>query len=127
MKIQLSSVDRVDTVKLKKIASKVRRSILTMSYLAQSAHTGGALSCVEILVALYYRIMNVYPADPLNSNRDRLVFSKAHDAKALYATLCERGFFPKKLLSGYERNDGLLPGHATRHCVPGVEASAGSL
>src|SRR5581483_4720151 len=59
--------------------------------------------------------------------RDRLIFSKAHDAKVLYATLAQRGFFDKKILEGYELDGGLLPGHATRHCVPGVEASAGAL
>jgi transketolase len=59
--------------------------------------------------------------------RDRLIFSKAHDAKALYAVLAERGFFDKKVLEKYEIDDSVLPGHSTRHCVPGVEVSAGAL
>lgn len=112
---------------LKDKAKLVRKDILHMAYKAKSAHVGGALSCVEILTALYFDVMQVNSKKPNNSKRDRLIFSKAHDAKALYAVLCERGFFPKKLLDGYEQNDGLLPGHSTRHCVPGVEASAGSL
>ena len=112
---------------LTKIAARVRKEILLMGYRAQSAHVGGALSCVEILVALYFRSMRVYPRSALNPQRDRLIFSKAHDAKALYAVLAERGFFSRDILLGYEMNGGLLPGHATRHCVPGVEASAGSL
>ena len=112
---------------LKKIASQVRQDIIKMSLRAKSAHTGGALSCVELLVALYFEIMHIFPKDPKNPNRDRLIFSKAHDAKALYAVLAERGFFEKKVLGGYERNNGLLPGHSTRNCVPGVEASAGAL
>lgn len=112
---------------LKEVARHVRRDIILMSLRAKSAHTGGALSCVEILVALYFKIMNVFPKDPENQERDRLIFSKAHDAKALYAVLCERGFFLKKILESYERDGGKLPGHSTRHCVPGVEASAGAL
>lgn len=112
---------------LRKIAKEVRKDILQMSFRAQSAHTGGALSCVEILAALYFRIMNVFPEDSENPKRDRLVFSKAHDAKVLYATLAERGFFDKKILEGYELDGGLLPGHATRHCVSGIEVSAGAL
>lgn len=112
---------------LKEIAKAVRKDILQMSFRAQSAHTGGALSCVEILVALYFKIMKVFPEDSENPKRDRLVFSKAHDAKVLYATLAERGFFDKKILRGYELDGGLLPGHATRHSVPGVEVSAGAL
>lgn len=112
---------------LKKIAKEIRKDIILMSLRAKSAHTGGALSCVEILVVLYFKIMKVFPKDSENPRRDRLIFSKAHDAKALYAVLSERGFFDKKILEGYETNGGLLPGHSTRHCVPGVEVSAGSL
>lgn len=113
--------------KIEVITKEIRKQILKMSYEAQSAHTGGALSCVEILTVLYFKVMNVYPKNANNPQRDRLIFSKAHDAKALYAALAERGFFPKNILQGYEMNDGLLPGHSTRNCVPGVEVSAGSL
>ncbi len=108
-------------------AKEIRKDIIQMALRAKSAHTGGALSCVEILVALYFETMNVYPKNPYNKDRDRLVFSKAHDAKVLYAALAERGFFDRKLLEGYESDSGKLPGHSTRHCVPGVEVSAGSL
>lgn len=112
---------------LKKLAKVVRKDILQMSFRAQSAHAGGALSCVEILVALYFRIMKVFPKDLGNPERDRLIFSKAHDGKALYAVLAERGFFNKKILDGYELDGGKLPGHTTRHCTSGVEVSAGAL
>jgi len=112
---------------LKKLAKVVREDIIRMSLRAKSAHMGGSLSCVEILVALYFKIMKVFPKDPENQERDRLIFSKAHDAKTLYATLAERGFFGRKILEGYELDGGRLPGHTTRHCVPGVEVSAGGL
>ncbi len=112
---------------LKKISKEVRKDIILMSMRAKSAHTGGALSCVEILVALYFRIMKVFPKDSEDPQRDRLIFSKAHDGKALYAVLAQRGFFNKKILDGYELDGGRLPGHSTRHCVPGVEISAGAL
>ncbi|MBI3985218.1 MAG: transketolase [Candidatus Levybacteria bacterium] len=119
------STKRIDF--LKNQAKKIRKDIIEMSLRAKSAHTGGALSCVEILVSLYFEIMNINPQNPYGKERDRLVFSKAHDAKALYAVLAERGFFDKKFLEGYESNNGKLPGHSTRHCVSGVEVSAGSL
>jgi len=112
---------------LKEKTNQVRRDILDMSFRAQSAHSGGALSCVELLVVLYYAILHIDPKKPYAEDRDRLIFSKAHDAKALFATLAERGFFDKKILEGYEQNDGLLGGHSIRHCVPGIEMSAGSL
>lgn len=112
---------------LKEKAKTVRKAAILMSLHAKSAHLGGALSCVEILVALYFKILKNNPQKPDDSQRDRLVFSKAHDAKALYAVLAEKNYFPKKFLDLYEVNKGKLPGHSTRHCVPGVEASAGSL
>lgn len=120
-------MDDIAIEKLKKVSTQVRREILKMSFRAKSAHTGGALSCVEIMTALYFNILHISPKDWENPLRDRVVFSKAHDAKVLYAMLAERGFFDKELLEGYEANNGLLPGHSTRHCVPGVEVSTGSL
>lgn len=117
----------MNKLNLLQISKEVRKDILRMAYRTQSAHAGGALSCVELLVALYFDIMKVNSKNHLDPKRDRLVFSKAHDAKALYAVLAHRGFFDKKILEGYELDDGLLPCHSTRHCVPGIEVSAGSL
>lgn len=99
---------------------------MDMAYVSQSAHIGGSLSCVDILTVLYFSIMKINPKSPDDPSRDWLIFSKAHDCKALYATLSERGFFNSEKLKTYEMNGG-LPGHSTRHIVPGVEASAGSL
>lgn len=113
--------------KLKTIAREVRKDIINMSLRAKSAHSGGALSCVEVLVSLYFSVMHIDPKKPYSKDRDRLIFSKGHDVKALYAVLVERGYFDKNILEGYEMNDGLLAGHSVRHAVPGVEVSAGSL
>ncbi len=118
---------RFDISVLEKQAAEVRRDIISMSYHAKSAHMGGALSSVELLVALYFSVMRINPKKPEDPTRDRLIFSKAHDAKVLFSVLSRRGFFDPAILSGYEQNDGLLPGHSTRHCVPGVEVSAGAL
>src|SRR3989344_5300073 len=70
--------------------------------------------------------MKINPQKPLDPTRDRLIFSKAHDCKALYAVLAEKSFFNSEKLKTYEM-DGGLPGHSTRNIVPGIEASAGSL
>lgn len=114
-------------INLENYAKVIRREILNMSYRARSAHSGGALSVVEILVSLYFSVLRIDPKHPNDDNRDRLLFSKGHDAKALYAVLSERGFFDKEILLRYEINDGLLAGHSVRHAVPGIEISAGSL
>lgn len=111
---------------LQQHAKNIRRNIIKMAYNAQSAHTGGSLSCVDLLTVLYFSILRVTPRAPLNPKQDRFIFSKAHDCKALYAVLAERGYFDKKKLLTCELDRG-LPGHSTRNVVPGVESSAGSL
>lgn len=111
---------------LEKHANSIRREIITMAYKAKSAHSGGSLSCVELLTVLYFSVMKINPKAPYEENRDRFLFSKAHDSKALYAVLAEKGFFKKEILATYEKNEG-LPGHPTIRVVPGVEITAGSL
>ena len=110
-----------------KISSAIRRDILKMIFTSQASHIGSALSCVDILTVLYFKIMNINPKFPLAKNRDRFILSKGHAVTALYATLAERGFFSKKILKSYCANGSNLPGHASRNCVSGVEVSTGSL
>jgi transketolase len=117
---------KIDNNILEKHADNIRKSILEMAYLAQSAHTGGSLSCVDLLTVLYFSVLKVYPKSPLDSARDRFIFSKAHDCKALYAVLSEKGFFDKNKLKAYEQNGG-ISGHSTKGILPGVEITAGSL
>lgn len=113
--------------KLRKISKQIKIDIVTMAYNAKSAHAGGALSCVEILTALYFHSMHINPKKPKDENRDRLIFSKGHDSKALYATLARKGFFSQELLKTHEQDNGKLPGHPIRGLVPGIEVSTGSL
>lgn len=110
-----------------KISNNIRKKILKMIFNSQSSHIGSALSCVDILTVLYTKILSINPQDPHAENRDRFILSKGHAASALYATLAQRGFFPKEILDTYCQNGGRLPGHSSRGYVPGVEASAGSL
>jgi transketolase len=110
-----------------KIASEIRKKILKMIFTSKSAHIGSALSCVDILVVLYFKIMKIDPQKPLSPSRDRFILSKGHGAAALYATLAQRGFFSDKILDTYCRDGGKLPGHNTAGYVPGVETTTGSL
>jgi len=110
-----------------KIAREIRKKILKMIFDSQASHIGSALSCVDILTVLYFKILNINPQSPLAENRDRFILSKGHAASALYATLAQRGFFPEEILDSYCLNGGKLPGHSTKGCVPGVEVSTGSL
>lgn len=110
-----------------KTAKWVRKKILKMIFNSQESHIGSALSCVDILAVLYFKILTIDPKNPWAENRDRFILSKGHAASALYATLSQRGFFPEEILNTYCLNGGKLSGHPTRQCVPGVEVSTGSL
>jgi transketolase len=109
------------------ISKEIRKKVLKMMYESRTAHLGSCLSCVDILTILYFKILSIDPKNPAAENRDRFLLSKGHGAAALYATLAQRGFFSEKILDGYCQNGGMLPGHSTRNCVPGVEVSTGSL
>ena len=113
-------------VELKKKAIDLRRDILMMLEKAGSGHTGGSLSIVEVLVSLYYVIMNVDPKKHDWKGRDEFVLSKGHGCPALYAVLAERGFFPKKELWTLRQLGSRLQGHP-QIGLPGLEISSGSL
>jgi transketolase len=113
---------------LESTARQIRRDIVDMIYHARSGHLGGSLSIVEILAALYYRILSVDPAKPHWESRDRFILSKGHAAPALYATLANRGFFEEELLkTSFRTCGGLLQGHPDMQKTPGVDATSGSL
>ena len=109
------------------IARKLRRHIITMTGKAGSGHPGGSLSAVEIVTALYFRILRHNPQDPLWPDRDRFILSKGHAAPLLYAALAESGYFPVKQLSTLRQIDSCLQGHTDCRRTTGVEMSAGSL
>lgn len=94
---------------------------------AGSGHPGGSLSAVEIVTALYWRIMKHQPADPQWLDRDRFILSKGHAAPVLYAALAETGYFPCSELNTLRQIDSHLQGHTERVTTPGVEISSGSL
>ena len=106
---------------------RIRNQIIDIIYNAGSGHTGGSLSCVEILWTLYAEVLNVRPDEPRWPNRDRLVLSKGHAAPALYTILADRGFFPPHTLSTLRKTGSPLQGHPDMRKVPGVDMSSGSL
>jgi len=109
------------------MAKKLRRHIVTMIGKAGSGHPGGSLSAVEILTALYFKLMRHKPQDPQWPDRDRFILSKGHAAPLLYAVLAECGYFPVEELATLRQMDSRLQGHTDRTITPGVEMSSGSL
>jgi len=108
-------------------AVKIRMGIIEGIYNAKSGHPGGSLSIAELLSYLYFKEMNVDPADPKKDDRDRLVLSKGHAAPALYAALANRGYFPVEDLKTLRKSDSYLQGHPNMNHIPGVDMSTGSL
>lgn len=118
------SIPSVD--QLKKIASGIRKDVITMLSEAGSGHTSGSLSCIEIVVALYYYKLRHNPKDVKWPERDRFILSKGHTCPTLYAVLARRGFFPCEALMTLRKRGSILQGHASL-VTPGCEASTGSL
>lgn len=110
-----------------KKAKELRQEILKMLFACQSGHPGGSLSCVEMLMALYYEVMNIDPKNPKKADRDRFVLSKGHACPTLYAILADLGYFPKEDLAGLRQIDSHLQGHPDCNKTPGVDMNTGSL
>jgi transketolase len=117
----------VDVPMLQVRARAVRARVLRMAHAGKTPHVACALSCVDLLVALYFSVLRIDPERPGDENRDRLLLSKGHGCMAQYGALAERGFFPEEVLDEYARDGGRLAEHPGPHCVPGIEAATGSL
>lgn len=107
--------------------NRLRLDIVDMVYAAGSGHLGGSLSLVEILIALYDRVLRHDPLNPNWAKRDRLILSKGHAAPALYAILADQGYFPTEERKTLRRLNSILQGHPDMNKTPGVDFSSGSL
>ena len=108
-------------------ACKVRMGVIESTHAAKAGHPGGSLSSAEIFTWLYFKEMNIDPANPKWADRDRFVLSKGHTAPGLYSVLANRGFFPVEDLPTLRHIDSYLQGHPNMNTVPGVDMSTGSL
>ena len=114
-------------LELQRIANNIRIGIIEEVYNAGCGHPGGSLSIADVMAYLYFEEMNVKADDPKWDDRDRFVLSKGHTAPALYATLAERGFFPKEELKTFRKATSRLQGHPDMKGIPGVDMTTGSL
>ena len=117
----------MDKLELMKTANEIRKGIVTAIHSAKAGHPGGSLSAADIFTYLYFEEMNIDPKDPKKEDRDRLVLSKGHVAPGLYATLAQRGYFPKEDLKTLRHTGSYLQGHPDMKHIPGVDMSSGSL
>ncbi len=105
---------------------RLRRRVLEIIKHAGAGHTGGSLSCLDILNVLYNRVLRVSPETFSSPDRDRYIQSKGHSVEALFVVLADRGFFPTEQLETLCRYKSHFVGHPTRK-VPGIEQNTGAL
>ena len=105
---------------------RLRKRTLEIIFHAGAGHTGGGLSCLDILNVLYNRVLRVSPETFKDPSRDRYVQSKGHSVEALYSVLADRGFFPTADLETLCRYQSPYVGHPTRK-IPGIEMNTGAL
>ena len=113
---------------LEQKARAIRRRIIVLNAESPAGgHTGADLSQVELLTALYFRILNVAPDRVDDDQRDIYIQSKGHAVGCYYCVLAEAGFSPVDWLATYQHADSALPGHPVKHKTPGIELNTGAL
>jgi transketolase len=122
------SMKRLESVdELKALAREMREDIVKMICAAGSGHPGGSLSEVELLTALYFRVLRHDPKNPQWRDRDRFILSKGHGCPALYAALAHAGYIPHEMLMTLRKLGSPLQGHPDKRMLSILEASTGSL
>ncbi|PJG85330.1 transketolase [Conservatibacter flavescens] len=113
---------------LEQKAKAIRRKIVVLNANSPAGgHTGADLSQVELVTALYFRILNCAPDRLDDPERDIYIQSKGHAAGGYYCCLAEAGYIPEDWLPTYQHADSKLPGHPVKHKTPGVELNTGAL
>lgn len=103
-----------------------RKRLVEIVCKAKAGHIGGDLSCLNVLTALYFEILNVDSVQPKNPLRDRFVMSKGHCVEALYTVLEAKDFITSEVTDTLGEYDSVLSGHPTIE-VPGIEVNSGAL
>lgn len=122
-----ADLPRLSIPQLQKLAAKLRIDILDMIYEPQSGHPGSSLSCIDLLVNVWFHHMVWDPANPDWKERDRFIMSKGHGAPAYYATLMEAGYIPWAEKNTLRKINSNLQGHPASKYIQGCDISTGSL
>ena len=124
--MHLASSESIQDLELR--AKELRARIIETSHKARIPHLGSCLSCVDILTALYFSVLNIDVKNPTDADRDRFILSKGHGAPALFQVLAMRGYYPERMLENYGEDGGVFAEHPPAPgYLPGIEAATGSL
>ena len=117
---------KTTTQQLELKSIQYRRKVLSIIKKANSGHTGGSLSAVDILNVLYNNAMDITPQNFQNIDRDHYIQSKGHSVEALYVVLADKGFYPETELATLNQYQSHFIGHPTRK-INGIEQNTGAL
>ena len=117
----------VEASDLEALARRGRQLVIDSVAHSGAGHIGGPLSAMDLLVALFFRVLRIRPEEPHWPERDRFILSKGHSAIGLYAVMALRGYFPVEELATFDAGDSRLQGHPDMTRLPGLDASTGSL
>jgi transketolase len=116
-----------DFSELESLARQGRWHVLQTVSASGAGHVGGPMSAMDLLIALFFRVMAIRPDEPKWPDRDRFILSKGHAAIGLYTAMALRGFFPVEELKTFDKGNSRLQGHPDMTKLPGLETSTGSL
>lgn len=119
--------DAPTIAELQALARRARLLVIETVARSGAGHVGGPLSAMDLLIALFFRVLRVQPDQPAWPERDRFVLSKGHSAIGLYTAMALRGYFPVEELATFDHAGSRLQGHPDVTRLPGLDASSGSL
>jgi len=120
-------LDNDKKINLDRLANLARQKIIRVTTEVEGGHLAGSLSCIDILIALYFKALRHKPDNPYWEERDRFILSKGHAAPALYVALAMSGYLPEEELFTLRKINSRLQGHPDSKKLPGIEISTGSL
>ena len=115
---------------LQTIARQVRRDLLRMIHAKKSGHPGGSLGVTDLMVTLYFDVMEHDPKnfDINGKGQDLFFLSNGHTSAAWYSVLARCGYFPVEELNTFRAINSRLQGHpTTAEGLPGIRIASGSL
>lgn len=123
----MPTTKRDEHAELAALARRARLLVLESVARAGAGHVGGPLSAMDLLIALYFRVLRIRPDEPAWPARDRFILSKGHSSIGLYAAMALRGYLPVDELATFDTAGTRLQGHPDMTRLPGLDASTGSL
>ena len=123
----MPSIEPSRLEELTRIAKRVRVEVVRNVHGAKGGHIGGSLSAAELMIALYFEVLNIDPSNPGWEERDRFILSKGHASICLYAVLASRGYFPMEELATFDACNSRMQAHPCMKTTPGIDMSTGSL